>query len=175
MNRRHCNKPSAQERHGAWKENFRQHCFHNGKIARQDLVHRHREDQWLQWIAAQEWEEFKKSHQDALQKVGLRDYIDMEERVETPISKHQDRPWKKLSSQDTVACMHCHCSALYPLDSSSVATLECPSCGFRATLRMIQTIQDHTILCDGSIVYTYQSDSSSVLGSCSLCGSCVVF
>ncbi|KAI9032704.1 hypothetical protein CLU79DRAFT_727556 [Phycomyces nitens] len=193
MSRRQCKKLCPEERHKIWKESFRQNAIDRSKSARQDLVHRRREDQWLQWAAAQEWEDFKNSHQDALKRVGIRDYAEIEDEKVSYCQQHQEpkegdsQVWQhqentkpnisevSVDRPESITCIHCHYSVLRYIPGCSIPTLECPSCGFYATLQMIQSIQEHNTLCIGSIIYTYQPTSSGVIGLCSLCGTCASF
>ncbi|OAD76237.1 hypothetical protein PHYBLDRAFT_143218 [Phycomyces blakesleeanus NRRL 1555(-)] len=188
MSRRQCNKPCPEERHKIWKEGFRQNAIDRSKMARQDLVHRRREDQAS---GTTKWEDFKNSHQDALKRVGMRDYAEIEDENEPHYQGQKEKERKEEEQQqektkpdvseicadrpDSTTCIRCHCSVLRYSQGYSTPTLECPSCGFCATLQMIQSIQEHNTLCIGSIIYTYQPTSSGVIGLCSLCGTCASF
>ncbi|CDS07883.1 hypothetical protein LRAMOSA01832 [Lichtheimia ramosa] len=168
-------RPNTQDRSKQWRERFRQQCAERVKSARQNQVDKRRQNKLLQLAAMEEWENFKRIHEEAFKAEGIVDPDKLlEEEQLDDTDEYLDEEAAYLRS--LVFCFQCSNA---PLELDISGKLRCPCCGFFATEKTVHSIQitveQHEQVCPGRIGYSPEPGSDAIYGLCDTCDLMEVF
>lgn len=143
-------RPNTQDRSKQWRERFRQQCAERVRSARQNQVDKRRQNKvygdiaqstnifiyfikLLQLAAMEEWENFKRLHEEAFKAEGIVDPDKLlEEEQLDDTDEYLDEEAAYLRS--LVFCFQCSNA---PLELDISGKLRCPCCGFFATEKVM--------------------------------------
>ncbi|KAI8391568.1 uncharacterized protein BYT42DRAFT_610780 [Radiomyces spectabilis] len=197
-------KPSARERQHNWRDKFKEQCAERVKQARQQATTRRREETWMQHIILQEWETFKRTNEEALQREGvgldtnldafeanlyqeLQDEYDptydemmQEEEAQLARAFEDYQQTSGLQYPNSCVCLKCRQSLLQPTVSNGQNCFYCNQCGFHVlqeTLTSIQrTMKEHDLQCNGAFNCMVEPGTNdSIIGVCDICDLWAVF
>ncbi|KAI8146904.1 hypothetical protein BJV82DRAFT_665004 [Fennellomyces sp. T-0311] len=173
-------KQNSIDRSKQWRDRFRKQCEERVLTERRNIVDRRRQDNLWQRVIQDEWEMFKKIHEQALQDEGIVDpdalFEDLSNIQEPPEDLDAESEYIHLHSAPILACVHCLGASLQP---DGFGKLVCPKCTFRATEQTFVTIQNalarHGQQCPGRIGFAPEPGSDAILGLCDTCDEMEVF
>lgn len=168
-----------------WRDKFKQECTDRMKLARQEKVNKMREDQWMQTVLENEWDRFKKQHEQAMNEEGItdvddlvdqsiQDYEDEENEIHLQLEREVLENEIALYEESLVLCVNCHKSPLQPSTLKNTPIASCPSCGFYATEKCLEDIRraavEHNQTCPGNMEYALEPGTDdTLLAACNVC------
>ncbi|KAI9490362.1 hypothetical protein BDB00DRAFT_875413 [Zychaea mexicana] len=197
-------KQNSRDRSKQWRDRFQKQCRDRITSQRWNLVDQKRQEKLWQLTVQDEWENFKRMHEEALKEEGILDpdlfFEEMDEMhrqqhptstpsippsTTTPIEQHiyedydPEADYIHLHSTPILICVNCQDASLQQEDGTD--KLACPKCRFSASEKTFRAIQNaviqHSQQCPGRIVYAPEpgSDGTSILGVCNTCDTMDVF
>lgn len=144
----------------------------------------------MQKVLEQEWDRFKKEHEESMRQEGI---FDMDNLIEESIQEAHDQEesefhllqeqaelesalqlYEESATQHGHACVNCQKAALQPSIVKNIQIVHCPRCGFYATEKCLQEIDKaasiHALNCQGQMEYALEPGTdNTMIAVCNIC------